>query len=874
MATLNLLNLNVDTLFEQHSVVEIDSVHKKIQEVVENKREELRTMVGERYRDLLKAADTITAMQDSTKALITQVDNINGNCKNLNEQQLLGFKMETDSAGELKNRNANKQLNNYFSTMIQIKLLTSLPELIWSQLDREHYYAATELFIFSRHISTGLQLDSNNPIMQKLPVAKKQWEIIKPFHMTIKQQVMLALERENLGAELTIDCILSLLQLERCTLESALKTFLNLRCTAFLNCLNADSGRVKERILSSLRVLNDSLDMVAKCFMDKSPLFTKLAEYSESSAPPTILRMDNDDVQFAHLLPDIITNFKPKFDAFTLNNEAVRLSLEQFLSDTQRIASNQLKQLFDLVTHMNSIQEIKTEANNLKKQLNLNALTTQFQLTQSLDFYELRYVPLINQRIRNIINDSWLKTIKDISTNLENCVKQPEIVNIKNYSLWQEFPTDLPKSLDQALNDDLKMKKLHMKSKGYNDEIIKIVTKFDENLADIIKEMNVLLEEPTAKLEDKQALVEFLKDTAQQHITEFITKVKSLQLDIKEHQSWLFVTRCCCALIELCPHLKMCFCQSTSWRQLLGISNSSAAIEHWQRICGLMEDEIYKFWLHIIKGLLEEYNCERYLAKIDTCNVMLEDFTHWEQITLDQKDDQDMPIQSTFRIPTQPRISLQSYLQILITSLKEIVPETLPSKVLHTFNQKLIDELLKHYQQLLNDHPTLTQNIALQLYFDIKFLQSSFNITREQKDQITSIQNAYKELIDPFDFELFSSQLMTNIKRSVLRSNCLLGVLTPLNMQTSQTGAVAQEKDPNVLSLCSSGSTSLWFPLLPVVTNTSNVATTSLDSKKVTLTESPKTTPTRKSTTTRKTDTKSKSGAASFFGAMSQEWFR
>ncbi|XP_065366547.1 conserved oligomeric Golgi complex subunit 1 isoform X2 [Calliphora vicina] len=843
MATLNLLNLNVDTLFEQHSVIEIDTVHKKIQEVVENKREELRTMVGERYRDLLKAADTIAAMQESTKALITQVDNINGNCKNLNEQQLLGFKTETDSAGELKTRNANKQLNNYFSTMIQIKLLTSLPELIWSQLDHEHYYAATELFIFSRHISTGLQLDSNNPVMLKLPVAKKQWEIIKPFHMTIKHKVMVALERENLGPDLTVDCILSLLQLERCTLESALKTFLNLRCTAFLNCLNADGGRVKERILSSLRVLNDSLDMVAKCFLDKSPLFTKLAEYSDPNAPPTIVRMDSGDVQFAHLLPDIILNYKPKFDAVTLNNEAVRLSLEQFLTDTQRIASSQLKQLFDLVTQMNSIQEIKTEANNLRKQLNLNTLTAKFQLTQPLDFYELRYVPLINQRVRNIINDSWSKTINETSTNLESYLRQPEILNNKNYSLWQEFPTDLPNSLDHALNDDSKIKKLLMKSKGYNDQIIGITTKFDENLAGIIKEMNIFLEEPTAKLEDKQALVEFLKDTAQQHITEFIAKVKSLQLDITDRQSLLFVARCCCALIELCPHLKMCFCQSSNWRQLLGTTASSTAMEYWQRICGLMEDEIYQFWVHIIKSLLQEFNCGRYLAKIDTCNVILEDFTHWELITLDQKDDQDMPVQSSFRVPTQPRISLQSYLQILITSLKEIIPETMPTKVLNTFNHKLIDELLKHYQQLLKDEPTLTQNIALQLYFDIKFLQSSFNITREQKEHITTLQNAYKELIDPFDFELFSSQLMANIKRSVLRSNCLLGVLTPLNVQTSQTGAVVQEKDPNVLSLCSSGSTSLWFPLLPVVTNTTNMVTStssSFEIKKTSLNESPK----------------------------------
>lgn len=46
MSTANLLNLNVDILFEQHSVAEIDIVQKKIQSEVEKKREELRTMVG------------------------------------------------------------------------------------------------------------------------------------------------------------------------------------------------------------------------------------------------------------------------------------------------------------------------------------------------------------------------------------------------------------------------------------------------------------------------------------------------------------------------------------------------------------------------------------------------------------------------------------------------------------------------------------------------------------------------------------------------------------------------------------------------------------------------------------------------------------
>lgn len=42
----NLLAINVDELFEQNSIADIDQIHKKLQSDVEHKKEELRTMVG------------------------------------------------------------------------------------------------------------------------------------------------------------------------------------------------------------------------------------------------------------------------------------------------------------------------------------------------------------------------------------------------------------------------------------------------------------------------------------------------------------------------------------------------------------------------------------------------------------------------------------------------------------------------------------------------------------------------------------------------------------------------------------------------------------------------------------------------------------
>lgn len=207
-------------------------------------------------------------MQNSSKTLINQIDKIGGFCKNLNDEQLIGFKTEIDNVSELKLNKANSKKMNYFSTIIQVKLLTSLPELIWSNLDKEQFFAATELFIFSRHISAGLQLDADNIILQKLPVARKQWEMIKPFYSTIRIQILTVLQRPEVSVETTVDCILALLQLDRCSLEKAFITFLQLRTTAFQNSLSQEKGeRVKKRIIGSLKILYDTLELILHCFL-------------------------------------------------------------------------------------------------------------------------------------------------------------------------------------------------------------------------------------------------------------------------------------------------------------------------------------------------------------------------------------------------------------------------------------------------------------------------------------------------------------------------------------------------------------------------------------------------------------------------------
>ncbi|SPP84454.1 conserved oligomeric Golgi complex subunit 1 [Drosophila guanche] len=889
----NLLNLNVDTLFEQHSVSEIDVVHKKIQTVVENKREELRTHVGERYRDLLKAADTIAAMQTSAGTLIEQVHCIQANCRSLNEQQLLGFKTTAAPATEaaLQQRNANKKLQSYYGTMVQIKLLTSLPELIWTHIDNEEFFAATELFIFSRHISTGLQLDGKSALMQKLPVARKQWEILRPFHLTIKQAVLAVLEREELSPEITVDCMQSLLLLDKCDLSTVLQTFLNLRASAFLNCLQSrltEPRRVKERILASLGILNSTIELLEKCLLENGLLFTRLAECSASTCPPSISRMESSERQLAHLLPEIIAGFKPQFDVPKLSSEQLGKSLQQWLDKMNALAAAQLQQIFALVSNMQTIQDIKSSARSTGRPTFVY-LEQQLKLEHSqLDFYATKYVPLINARVREIIRSSWAEamrlTYEKVLSMIEAGVSTPPL------QIWKEQNDDLPLSLAAALSDQ--PKRLANRTKGYGAPTIDLCKQFDSQLADIVQELNVLLQEQTTRTEDKMSLIKFLRETAQEQVTEYLSKLKSLKL--RERPALLQALRNSLALVELCPNLKLCFCQPPSWRQWSG-SQSGVGIEHWQRICGLIEEEMMSLWLLIVEDVLTAHSCQEKLTKIISHEAVLRDFALWQTITLEQRDEeQEQSVQSTIRIPSQPRLSLQTYLHQLIHALNLAVPQTLPSKVLHAFNQKLLGQLLGHYEGLASAECTKTsQNIALQLYFDLKFLERVFAVSREERtlyDRIHSQQNALRDCIDPFDFELFAEHISTQVGRSTARLQGELGVLTPCAPATAQnTTVLAHESDPNVLCLSSSGSTSLWFPLLPIVMPhaAGGFAGTERKPKPIetddktatattTTTGTTTTTPTKKSSGsgTRKGDnSKSKSGAASFFG-MSQEWFR
>lgn len=70
-------------LFETHGAEEIRGLERQVRAEIEHKKEELRQMVGERYRDLIEAADTIGQMRRRALGLVDAVQATDRYCAQL-----------------------------------------------------------------------------------------------------------------------------------------------------------------------------------------------------------------------------------------------------------------------------------------------------------------------------------------------------------------------------------------------------------------------------------------------------------------------------------------------------------------------------------------------------------------------------------------------------------------------------------------------------------------------------------------------------------------------------------------------------------------------------------------------------------------------
>lgn len=319
-----------------------------------------------------------------------------------------------------------------------------------------------------------------------------------------------------------------------------------------------------------------------------------------------------------------------------------------------------------------------------------------------------------------------------------------------------------------------------------------------------------------------------------------ISKIKSLgAANSDQAHSIAFLAKLLKAVTEICPNVKQCLMPTTlllsnTWNESSNVSH----IEHWERVCRLLNEEsvnLWKQWIdQFISDILRKQNGLCFNIKIDQM-TLLNLFPNWETYLIEEKDESNTSVQSTIRVPAHPSIPLQKFLFDSCTKLNEKIAETLPKPVTTLLTERLLGCIVNTYNELSdkNEFVFINQNACLQLYFDLKFLTILF-LNGKRNDQLQTLANKFKAGIDPFDFELLHKYINANVKLAAQRKQHQYGLLitsTLANqsllaaMTKTVTTNLAQEKDPNLLPLANSGvAHSNWFTLLPIVVSTKTPA--------------------------------------------------
>ena len=73
-----MFNTDLEIVFTSNSIKEIEILSEGLKRDIGQKREELRTMVGEKYRDLMEAADTNLTDESQVRSIFYMtIDNTN-----------------------------------------------------------------------------------------------------------------------------------------------------------------------------------------------------------------------------------------------------------------------------------------------------------------------------------------------------------------------------------------------------------------------------------------------------------------------------------------------------------------------------------------------------------------------------------------------------------------------------------------------------------------------------------------------------------------------------------------------------------------------------------------------------------------------------
>lgn len=904
-------DLDPDKVFETYTVDEIKSLTRQLDQEMDRKREELRTMVGERYRDLMDAAETITRMRDSSSQVESVIDDIQKSTLNLSSLKVVQ-KVQLDVVDVDESQ---------LALAAQIKLLMDSPEKMWSAVDSHEYLTAAKLYLFARHIHTGLTvtdvlLQLKREKNQSFPVIGRQWAAISHFHEAILSGCQKSISEDNDNDNI-VDSLAAIVLLKNTDERQLFQDFLQWRQLELKSKMELKNVSAKTHIIQTCDAIKSCLKTV-NCAFANGELKQVLNGLNRQ---PTLQLFHASSVSpVMAYLPAIVQDFCPSVAEKSVEEKneqqcySLKSSCTQWLEKVYELVA---KETVQVLSHVHTIEGLA----NVRKGVYDHLKQDSFQEWQNmcenllvgksnLNLWEEFYRHIFRDRVEAIISTLIHGSIYFVQSTLNS-----KMIISANDEKGEDDVFEFVWSESGLNNSDEKL--LALKARAYSPTIQETCGQFDSMLQKLVDDLKsyVNLEKNKTRFlssfhdEEKRETEPFSLELDNEKILIFVqtTIQSSIQSMIghysKSKEDTVGLGRMYQAIPELCPALHSC----AAAPKLLSLDDPNAAgyfcqnksgknsDPEWQDIKAKLDQEscrLYNIWIQTLRTELKA-NLEMGLVSSDSdAESDLKLFSVWESIEISEQDETGKTLKSTIRVPQNLSLNGHKSLLKYCRAAYKVGPHSLPPSVQLNLSQEAALAMGQVYHEYCCTNEKLTQNVALQLHFDLQIVIQSM-ASRDQKGVATKCQEAMDKLeahIDPFDLSVFSPYMAANVKKSILRDQVLLAVLIPsdrfsllASIKASSSLQQEQQQDHNLMRLSCNKSVAR-FPLLPL-SNSSNSQKRSsrgdANKSRNTLSAANLQQPTKNSASGGKsggnTRKRSKSpvarAAGSFFEAMSTSWF-
>ncbi|CAL1607076.1 unnamed protein product [Knipowitschia caucasica] len=745
-------------LFERYGTDDIRLVERTVRGDIEHKKEELRQMVGERYRDLIEAADTIGDMRHSSESLLEAVRAVWRYCEGLK------------GSGRLPARTAGSQWQQpFFSLAAQISLLLDIPERVWSALEAAQYLRATQLYLLSSHLHSQLQLhgDRYSPVLTRFPILVRQLATTAHFRSSILVDSRSVLRGRAVSDQAIAEALVSSMLLEGSSPRQALSYFLLARKGSIQQLLThpQHGAGIKGQVCSLVELLVTTLFQAYAVFYlppEGSPkppegalscglLFSTIQSVTTAPGPGearSVLQDHSSTGGWSKHLPPSTLHFQPSLKTLAqpIQCSHLRDALQQWIHTCQEDMAVGVASLLVYVKSLKGLAAIRdavlellcTEAISQHWDTVCESLLERRLLVWDhfLEQLFLHRLQAITKEETERISNSCVTLLSSTLSDLEGSSAAPGAqmeADVASF-LWSESAGDLHSDagwVSVAQRGPQQRSGLAMKTQALTPCVQSVCSTLDTQLRARLDDLQHYLDPQESESGSRPLGVQKEACPAEEalrqgsvacvrHLLHFIhTQLSPLSQEARPHQLTpvLFLARLCQSVAELCPSLKQCILgkEAESKPTPKGPPRQSKVPRGRQAEASPAQAQ----WV-LVKEELLQCSLEAYgIWSRDLSQVLLHSFgsslqsqsagsvltcaTCWEDLEIQEETESGRSITSTIRLPAQPSWFVQSLLFQLCVEVNRVGGQALPRTTLQELLQTCLSEVLRCYSQMRKD---------------------------------------------------------------------------------------------------------------------------------------------------------------------------